>query len=239
MDPRLLLSLYLLAGVHSAQGAAELHVCTLGNEQESLAFTFDDGSAAQGLEAPNGYISIAHLLPAVRSAEVFLAPTEAGQKNRVSLGKTVLPSTGRHLLLVAHPIKGTPKTHIIAFDAKAQPKGGVSFLNLTSRIMRCFIEAESVELDPGEVKLMPTVSAKRRVVSHRSELKTKDGWKVENSTTLILSANRRFLFIFQEDSRQSSLRRSLVTDFDPDRNLAPLEPAPVTAEPPLPDPPAK
>jgi len=35
------------------------------------------------------------------------------------------------------------------------------------------------------------------------------------------------------------LRRALVTDFDPERNLAPLEPVPVKAEPPLPDPPAK
>lgn len=238
MIRRLWPCLLLLGGVSSAQAAVELHVCTLGDEQESVAFRFDDGSPAIGLEAPNGYVSTARLLPAVRSAEVFLAPTEAGQKP-VSLGKTVLPATGRHLLLIAHPVKGTPKTHMIAFDAKAQPKGGVSFLNLTSRKMRCFIEAEAVELDPGEVKRMPTVSAKRRVVSHRSELKTKDGWKIENSTTLILSANRRFLFIFQEDSPQSPLRRSLVTDFDPDRNLAPLEPAPVKAEPPLPDPPAK
>jgi hypothetical protein len=191
-----------------------------------------------GLEAPDGYVSIAHLLPAVKRAEVILAPTEAGQ-NPISLGKMAVPSAGRHLLLIAHPIKGRPSTHLIPFDATALPKGGIGFLNLTSRKMRCFIEAEVVELAPGEAKAMPTADTKRRIVSHRSELKTKDGWKIENSTTLILSANRRFLFIFQEDSPQSPLRRALVTDFDPERNLAPLATAAVKAEPPLPDPPAK
>jgi hypothetical protein len=238
MDPRIWLSLLVLGGVHSAQAAIELHVCTLGNQQESLAFRFDDGSPAIGLDAPSGYISIAHLLPAVKRAEVILAPTEAGQ-NPISLGKMAVPSAGRHLLLIAHPIKGRPSTHLIPFDATALPKGGIGFLNLTSRKMRCFIEAEVVELAPGEAKAMPTADTKRRIVSHRSELKTKDGWKIENSTTLILSANRRFLFIFQEDSPQSPLRRALVTDFEPERNLAPLATAPVKAEPPLPDPPAK
>jgi hypothetical protein len=150
-----------------------------------------------------------------------------------------LPQAGRHLLLIAHPIKGRPSTHLIPFDATAHPKGGVSFLNLTSRKMRCFIEAEVVELAPGEIKLMPTADTKRRVVNHRLELKTKEGWNVDSSTTLILSANRRFLFVLQEDSPTSPLRRALVTDFDPERNLAPLVAAPVKAEPPLPDPPAK
>ena len=76
-------------------------------------------------------------------------------------------------------------------------------------------------------------------MSHRLELKTKDGWKADSSTTLILGAKRRFVFVLQEDSPRSPLRRAAVTDFDPDRNLAPVAPVPVTAEPPLPDPPAK
>jgi hypothetical protein len=238
MAIRFWLYLLLLGGTHTAHGAVEIHICTLGPAPESVALRFEDGSPALGLEAPDGYISIAHVLPAVKRAEVILAPIEAG-KSPISLGKMALPSAGRHLLLIAHPIKGRPSKQLIPFDATALPKGGIGFLNLTSRKMRCFIEAEVVELAPGEAKAMPTADTKRRIVSHRSELKTKDGWKIENSTTLILSANRRFLFIFQEDSPQSPLRRSLVTDFDPVRNLAPLAAVPVKAEPPLPDPPAK
>ena len=238
MATRLWLFLLLLGGMHTAQGAVEIHVCTLGPAPESVALRFEDGSPALGLEAPDGYISAAHVLPTARRAQVFIAPAEAGQ-SPISLGKMALPTAGRHLLLIAHPIKGRPSTHLIPFDATAHPKGGVSFLNLTSRKMRCFIEAEVVELAPGEIKLMPTADTKRRIVNHRLELKTKEGWKVDSSTTLILSANRRFLFVLQEDSPQSPLRRALVTDFDPERNLAPLEPAPVKAEPPLPDPPAK
>jgi hypothetical protein len=70
-------------------------------------------------------------------------------------------------------------------------------------------------------------------------LKTKDGWKPDSSTTLILGANRRYLFILQEDGPKGPLRRAMVTDTDPERNLAPLRPPAVRAEPPLPDPPAK
>jgi hypothetical protein len=238
MGPHIWLSLLLLSGAHAAQGAAELHVCTLGEAPESVALRFDGGPIPLGLEAPNGYIAQAHLLPEAKRAQVLIAPAEAGLEPR-KIGEFFVPPSGRHLLLISHGVSGKPKAHVIPFDAKAQPIGGVSFLNLTSRKMRCFIEEEAVELDPDEVKLLPTTSTKRRIVNHRLELKTKDGWKADSSTTLILSAKRRFLFILQEDSPQSPLRRSLVTDFDPGLNLAPLAPAPVKAEPPLPDPPAK
>ena len=238
MATRFWLYLLLLGGTHTAQGAVELHVCTLGPAPESVAFRFEDGSPALDLEAPDGYVTVAHLLPPLSRAQVFIVPAETGQ-SPVSLGKMSLPSEGRHLLLIVHPIKGRPGMHLIPFDATALPKGGISFLNLTSRKMRCFIETEVVELAPGEVKAMPTADTKRRIVNHRLELKTKEGWKTDSSTTLIFSANRRFLFVLQEDSPQSLLRRALVTDFDPDRNLAPVTPVPVTAEPPLPDPPAK
>jgi hypothetical protein len=133
------------------------------------------------------------------------------------------------------------KTPEFEVSYKVHPKGGVSFLNLTSRKTRCFIEKEVVELNPGEVKLIPSISMKRRIVNHRIDVRVKDGWKQDSSTTLILGANRRFLFILQEDTPEGGLRRGLVTDFDPDRNLAPLAKAepPVTATPPPADQPAK
>jgi hypothetical protein len=238
MVPRIWLSLLLLSVADTAQAAIELHVSTLGEAPESVAIRFDNGATPLGVEAPNGYITQAHLLPDAKRAHVFIAPSEAGREPR-KIGEFPLPSKGRHLLLISYGVAAKPKTHVIPFDAEAQPKGGVSFLNLTSRKMRCFIDAEAVELDPGQVRLLPTSSTKRRIVNHRLELKAKEGWKADSSTTLILSANRRFLFILQEDNPQSPLRRSLVTDFDPERNLAPLEPASIKAEPPLPDPPAK
>ena len=218
--------------------AAELHVCTLGDEPETVALRFVDGLPAIGMDAPNGFITLPRLLPEARRAKVSLSPAEPGKAGR-DIGEISLPPQGRHLLLISHAVLAKPKPHLIPFDAETHPHGGVGFLNLTSRKMRCFIEGESVELDPGQVKLLPTTSTKRRVVNHRLELKTPEGWKADSSTTLILGAKRRFLFILQEDTPQSPLRRELVTDFDPERNLAPLAPAPVKAEPPLPDPPAK
>lgn len=237
MSFRLWLLFLLLGGVHTVHAAVELHVCTLGPAAEKVGLRFDDGSPVMEIEATDGYLSAARLLPGGTRSDIFLAPDEAG-KQPISLGKILLPKEGRHLLLIAHPIKGRPTTHVIPFDAAAHPPGSVGFLNLTSRKMRCFIEAESVELDPAKVKTMPTADTARRIVNHRLELKTKEGWKTESSTTLVLSAKRRFLFVLQEDSAQSPLRKALVTDFDPERNLAPLT-TPVKAEPPLPDPPAK
>ncbi len=235
---RLWIGVLLLGGVHAAHASVELHVCTLGPAAEKVGLKFDDGSPAMEIEATDGYLSGARLLPGAIRADIFLAPDEAG-KQPLFLGKILLPKEGRHLLLIAHPIKGRPTTHFIPFDSAAHPPGSVGFLNLTSRKVRCFIEAESVELDPASVKTMPTTDTARRIVNHRLELKTKQGWKTENSTTLVLSAKRRFLFVLQEDSPQSMLSKTLVMDFDPEHNLAPLSPPAVRAEPPLPDPPAK
>ena len=234
------LCLSLLIGTPAVWGAAELHVSTLGDNPLSLSFNFADRSPALNLEAPNGYVSVAHLFPEVKQSRIFVAPSEAGQQAG-TLGEVSLPSSGRHLLLITHADGARSKTHIIPFDDKVHPKGGVSFLNLTSRKTRCFIEKEVVELNPGEVKLIPSISMKRRIVNHRIDVRVKDGWKQDSSTTLILGANRRFLFILQEDTPEGGLRRGLVTDFDPDRNLAPLVKAepPVTATPPPADQPAK
>ena len=234
------LGLSVLIGTPTTWGAAELHLCTLGDNPVSLSFSFDGRIPAINLEAPNGHVSVAHLFPEITKTRVSIALSEAGQQPAL-LREISLPSAGRHLLLITHAGSAKSKTHMIPFDGTAHPKGGVSFLNLTSRKMRCFIEKEVVELNPGEVKLNPSISSKRRIVNHRLDLKAADGWRQDNSTTLILGANRRFLFIFEESMPNGALTRGLVTDFDPDRNLAPLaNPVPpVTATPPPADQPAK
>jgi len=228
----------LSLGVLPGQAGVELHVSKVGAAPDFIGLRFTSETPPLRLEVFLDHVMPAAALPDVRKARLFGEPTEAGQPPR-DLGELELPKTGRHLLLLSQVAEGKVRTKILPFDRDSLPVGAVQFLNLTSRRMRCFIDAESVELSPDEAKRMPTAFPARRIVNHRLELKTKEGWKADNSTTLILSANRRFLFILQEDSPQSPLRRELVTDFNPDRNLAPVEPAPVKAEPPLPDPPAK
>ncbi len=234
---------WLLAGLlplvpATGQGAAELHVSRVGEGPDFVALRFPAELPALRMEAFLNHVMPATTLPDAPSARLFGEPTEAGQPPR-DLGDLKLPAEGRHLLLLSQSGDKRLRTRLLPFDRESLPLGGVQFLNLTSRRMRCSIDAEAVELAPDEVKRLPTADVKRRIVNHRLELKTKEGWKADSSTTLILGANRRFLFVIQEDHPRSPLRRELVTDYDPARNLAPLTSPPVRAEPPPPDPPAK
>jgi hypothetical protein len=233
-----LLACLLPFGVLPGEAGVELHVSKVAEAPEFVGLRFTSEVPPVRLEAFLDHVMPATALPDVRKARLFGEPAEAGQAPR-DLGEIDLPASGRHLLLLSQVADGKVRSKLLPFDQASLPVGGMLFVNLTSRRMRCSIDAESVELSPDEAKRLPTAYPARRIVNHRLELKTKDGWKADSSTTLILSANRRFLFVLQEDSPQSPLRRALVTDFDPERNLAPLAAAPVKAEPPLPDPPAK
>jgi hypothetical protein len=220
------------------RAGAELHVSKVGEAPDFVGLRFAGDTPPLRLEANLNHVMPSVELPAATKARLFGEPAEAGLAP-ADLGDLTLPAAGRHLLLLCQTGDARVRTRLLPFDENALPVGGVRFLNLTSRRMRCFIDTESVELGPDETKLHPAVSAPRRIVNHRLELKSKEGWKVDTSTTLILSANRRFLFILLEDNPRSPLRRELVTDFDPVRNLARRVTPPVKAEPPLPDPPAK
>ncbi len=224
-------------GVVPGHAGAELHVSKVGEAPGFIGLRFPAEATPLRLEAFIDHVMPATALPEGRKARLFGEPEEAGQPPR-ELGELELPANGRHLLLLSQVADGKVRTRILPFDQESLPVGGVQFLNLTTRHMRCSIDTESVELNAGETKRLPTAVTARRIVNHRLELKTKEGWKTDNSTTLILGAKRRFLVVLQEDSPKSPLRRALVTDFDPERNLAPLA-TPVKAEPPLPDPPAK
>ena len=225
-------------GILPVQAGTELHVSKVSEAPEFIGLRFAAEVPPVRLEAFLDHVMPATALPDVRKARLFGEPTEAGQPPR-DLGEIDLPAGGRHLLLLSQVADGKVRTMLLPFDQASLPVGGMLFANLTSRRTRCSIDAESVELSPNEAKRLPTAFPTRRIVNHRLELMTKDGWKADSSTTLVLSANRRFLFVLQEDNPRSPLRRALVTDFDPERNMAPLAAVPVKAEPPLPDPPAK
>lgn len=232
------LACLLSFGVLPGRAGSELHVSKVGAAPEFVGLRFAAEIPPLRLEAFLDHVMPATALPDARKARLFGEPAEAGQPPR-DLGELELPAGGRHLLLLSQVADGKVRTKLLPFDQASLPVGGMLFVNLTSRRMRCSIDGEAVELSPDQAKRLPTAFPARRIVNHRLELKTKEGWKADSSTTLILGAKRRFIFILQEDGPQSPLRRSMVTDFDPERNLAPVEPAPVKAEPPLPDPPAK
>jgi hypothetical protein len=228
----------LLAGTSSSWGNSEIHVSRFGDAPDLIELRFDDKSPKLRLEAANGFVMMAQSIPDCPLVHLYGVSTEASPETTY-LGKITLPGTGRHILLISQTDSAKSQFKLLPFDRAAHPPGGVRFLNLTSRKIRCTLGPDSVELAPGEDKLHQKVDPARRIINHRLQSWEKKGWKTENATTLILGANNRFLFVFFQDRPESEIRSKLITDFDTERNLAPLAATPVKAEPPLPDPPAK
>ena len=235
------LALLLAGGVICAEEAGcELHLSKVGEVPDFVGMRLLPDGPALRLEVAQDHLMAARALPKARRATLSGEPSEAGQPPLV-IGEITLPESGRHILLLTPKLKAGIRTTLIPADSKQLPVGSVGFVNLTTRSLRCFIDKDFVEIPPGETRLHPSISVERRIVNHRLQVLGKSKWVSEGSTTLILGAKRRCLFILTEAEANGTIRRGLVTDFDPDRNLAPLakpEP-PVTATPPPADQPAK
>jgi len=232
----------LIAGdvLCAEEAGCELHLCKVGEVPDFIGIRLLPDGPALRVEVAQDHLMAAHALPSARRATLSGEPSEAGQPP-ITIGEITLPESGRHLLLLTPKLNAGIRTTLIPADSKQLPVGSVSFVNLTTRSLRCFIEKDFVEVAPGETKLHPSISVQRRIVNHRLQVLAKSKWVADGSTTLILGANRRCLFILTEDETNGTIRRGFVTDFDPDRNLAPLakpEP-PVTVTPPPADQPAK
>jgi hypothetical protein len=232
----------LLAGavICAEEAGCELHLSKVGEVPDFVGIRLLPDGPALRIEVAQDHLMAAHALPKARRAMLSGEPSEAGQPP-IAIGEITLPLSGRHLLLLTPKLNAGIRTTLIPADSKLLPVGSVGFVNLTTRTLRCFIEKDFVEVPPGETKLHPSISVQRRIVNHRLQVLAKGKWESDGSTTLILGANRRCLFILTDEVPNGTIRRGLVTDFDPDRNLAPLvkpEP-PVTATPPPADQPAK
>jgi hypothetical protein len=231
----LLLSLGALKAANET--GCELHLVKIGAVPDFVTLKVYPSGETLRMEAPPSYFLPAQALP--HGARVSLN----GEKpnGTVNLGEVSLPAAGRYLLLLM-PASGKDfRRVLLPVDAQHLPKGSVGFLNLTSRKLRCYLDASFVEVPPGESMTHPSISDGRRIVNHRILSSDADKWKPEGSTTLMLGANRRYLIVVTEEGATGTIRRDMITDPSPDVTMAPLvkPESPVTAEPPLPDPPAK
>jgi hypothetical protein len=231
------LLLTLCALKAASEPGCELHLIKVGDVPDFVTLKVLPSGETLRMEVSQGNFLPAQALPQGARASLN------GEKPRgsVNLGEVSLPPSGRHLLLIM-PASGKGFRRILLpADAQHLPKGSVGFVNLTSRKLRCYIDTAFVEVLPGESMMHPSVSAERRIVNHRILSADDEKWKPEGSTTLILGANRRYIMVLTEDGAQSPIRRDMITDSTPDVTMAPLvkPELPVTAEPPLPDQPAK
>jgi hypothetical protein len=233
----LALLLSLSAMMAAGEAGCELHLIKVGDIPDFVTLKALPSGEVFRMEAPQGYFLPAQPLP--QGARVSINGEKP--KGTVNLGEVSLPASGRHLLLLMPAAGKDFRRVLLPTDAQHLPKGSVGFLNLTSRKLRCYLDAAFVEVPPGESMTHPSISDERRIVNHRILSADADKWKPEGSTTLILGANRRYLIVVTEEGAKGPIRRDMITDPAPDVNMAPLvkpEP-PVTAEPPLPDQPAK
>ena len=140
----LLLGLLPLASA-TGQAGAELHVSKVGEGPDFVALRFPQDVPPLRLEAFLSHVMPPTALPDIPSARLFGEPTDAGQ-TALDLGELKLPAHGRHLLLLSRSGDGRVRTRLLPFDRENLPLGGVQFLNLTSRKMRCSIENEAEPL---------------------------------------------------------------------------------------------
>lgn len=224
----------------------ELHVSRISMSPDNVTMRFLPDGTPFRLEAALDEFLPAIAIPPFARARINVVPAGPDQP-LVKPVDIALPASGRYLLLLHQASPERFQATMVPTDTTNLPLGGVVFLNLSSRRIRCQLDGESVEVASGEQRLMPKVSAARRIVNYRVELQAKANWTVDKASTLILGAGRRHLFVLTEDSATSPLRHEHVTDFDPSRNMAPVvatvpsaavEP-PVTAVPPPADQPAK
>jgi len=237
LRPALGLLVSLCALMAADESSCELHLIKIGAVPDFVTLKVHPSGDTVRMEAPPSYFLPAQALPP--AARVSLIGEKP--KGSINLGEISLPTSGRHVLLLMPAAGSGFRRVLIPTDAQHLPKGSVGFLNLTSRKLRCYLDAAFVEVPPGESMAHPSISAERRIVNHRILSAEADKWKPEGSTTLILGANRRYLIVVTEDGPKGPIRRDMITDPAPDITMAPLlkpEP-PVTAEPPHPDQPAK
>ena len=218
-----------------------LHLSRLDDNPSLISMTLLPSGEKLSIEVAQNHIAPAILIPSGTSSAIIEGiPSEPGKITGDML-KFRVPSEGRHLILLWSGKKAEARFSLIKADSISLPKGAVSFLNLTSRKARCFLDAESVEVPTGMARLHPSVSLARRVVNHRAQLEVKGKWEPVSSSALVLGANRRCIIVIYESPDGHSVHSATVTDYAPDINLISGVPnsSPVKAEPPLPDPPAK
>jgi hypothetical protein len=236
-------SLYCALSLIAA--SPEFHVIRLGDGPNFVSLHEASGKNMR-LEASGQYFSPATAITLTGRLRLEAEAKEDGEPS-VVIDEIELPAQGRHLLLLS-PLPGNGlRSTLVPADAQAFPAGSVAFLNLTTRELRCAVDGEHIDLKTGDIDRIPLANTGRIAVNHRLHVKAKQSWILENSTTLMVGPLRRCLIVFTENDPKGPIGRSLVIDVNPKQHLAPLadsvvvrpESEQVTAEPPLPDPPAK
>lgn len=233
------LLLLLLPG-EKLSGQALLHVSGVSEPPARALLAVPTDAAPVEIEIKDGHLGRPLTVPSGAEASLRLLDVDGAPLLR-PLKFRVPENGGRHLLVVSPGVPYGARVTLLPVDFTSHPRGAVAFLNLSDNTLRCWLGKTPIILEPGRFGLHPLAGDGRRLANHLVEYLGADGrWIHDSSTTLILTAGRRFIFTLGPGRAEDGpLLRHNVTDNAPDENAKPETPvSPPTPTPP-PDPPAK
>ena len=217
----------------------ELHVSRLGDSPDYISLVDSTGKSVR-LEVAREHFMTAKEVT-LKGRLLLQSETDETSQEIITLGELVLPTEGRHLLLLSPDSKIGIRTNLLPVDTNSFPPGSAAFLNLTDREVRCTIDEGCLDLKPGGYGRIASADASRIAVNHKLYLKVGKSWVQKNATTLMIGPRRRCLIILTQVGPGDQISRGLIMDTAPIKHLAQLLELSdtVKAEPTLPDPPAK
>ena len=174
----------------------------------------------------------------VRKDEVELFLQDQVGVRPLSLGKLSLPPKGDDFAVILGTRRNRAvKAWLLPAGLTEFPKGGTYLINRSPQRLKVTLQDSTTEISPESFALLGFTAPQRTLANLRIEAKTGKQWEVVESGRFIISPNQRMVLLVgpnEEDDSPFQVRGVI------DPNSGSYQKAtPLTAEPPLPDPPAK
>jgi len=210
------------------QGSWVIQACWAGTPGGKVHLVTQPSQQAIPLQAQAGAIIANAIVPPSESVELWVA--NAPQAKRVATFPA--PKSGRRFILVMqgeHP--AAMRAWLVPADLEVFPWGSACLLNLSDKRLRCRLNDQVGEIDPGKSGVLPFIATERTSAHLTLDYLEGRKWLPDCSTKTILTPARRFIMVVGPGlADQGPLPKETVVETNP---------APLTAPPPPPNPPAK
>jgi hypothetical protein len=209
-------------------GSILVQACWAGPPGGKVHLVTKPSNQAIPLQAQASAIVANSIVPPCEGLELWVA--SAPQAKRVA--EFPLPKSGQRFILVLqgeHP--ASMRAWLVPADLEVFPWGSACLLNLSDKRLRCRLNDQAGEVDPGKSGVIPFIATDRTSAHLTLDYQEGKQWLPDCSTKTILSPARRFILVVGPGlAAQGPLPKETVVETNP---------APLIAPPPLPHPPAK
>jgi hypothetical protein len=210
------------------QGSWVIQACWAGTPGGKVHLVTQPSQQAIPLQAQAGAIIANAIVPPCESVELWVA--NVPQAKRVAVFP--VPKSGRRFILVMqgeHP--AAMRAWLVPADLEVFPWGSACLLNLSDKRLRCRLNDQAGEVDPGKSGVLPFIATERTSAHLTLDYLEGRKWLPDCSTKTILTPARRFIMVVGPGlADQGPLPKETVVETNP---------APLTAPTPPPHPPAK